>query len=198
MNVTKTFTFQDGSVLKIIQDDDPQHPREDDNNGTMVCFHKRYTLGDEADGINGHSYKSSDFSGYSDLKTQIQKDHDVVVILPLYLFDHSGLSLATDDTHFRMADRHGWDWGQIGWIFATRENLKKMGHPDDVDPEKVATWLRGEVDTYHRFLSGDVYGFVLHNPPCKECGGEGEESDSCWGFYGSNPTENGSSDHRDE
>lgn len=33
-------------VLVIQPDDDPLNPREDDNFGKMVCFHRRYHLGD--------------------------------------------------------------------------------------------------------------------------------------------------------
>ena len=35
--------------LKIVQDTDPESPRTWDNLGTMVCFHKRYELGDKTD-----------------------------------------------------------------------------------------------------------------------------------------------------
>lgn len=42
-------------TLVILPDDDPINPREDrDNFGRMICFHSRYTLGDE------HQYKDSD------------------------------------------------------------------------------------------------------------------------------------------
>ncbi len=35
-------------TLSVVPDDDPVSPREDrDNFGTIVCFHRRYTLGDE-------------------------------------------------------------------------------------------------------------------------------------------------------
>lgn len=196
-------TFKDGSVLKIIADESPESPREWNNNGTMVCFHRQYNLGDK------HDYKQSDFSiaisagnGWDALRVQIEKDHDDVVILPLYLFDHSGLSIATDDTKFRQCDRAGWDWGQVGFIFATRENLKKGGHPDNVDPVKVETWLRGEVEIYDQFLRGDIFGFTLRAPPthCDACSHdeEGEVTDSCWGFYGDDPVENGMIDHLSE
>jgi hypothetical protein len=192
MHVAKTFNLTNHRVLNIIADDDPESPRECDNNGTMVCFHGRYNLGDK------HDYRSEDFSGWEALKAQIEEDHDVVVILPLYLFDHSGITISTDDTQFRMADGAGWDWGQVGWIFATRENLKKGGHPDDVEVDKVETWLRGEVETYNQFLRGEIYGFQLHGKPCPTCEDEGEVTDSCWGFYGSNPLENGMRDHLGE
>jgi len=41
-----------GFTINIQLDNDPQDPREWDNLGTMVCFHKRYSLGDK------HRYSS--------------------------------------------------------------------------------------------------------------------------------------------
>lgn len=42
-------------TLFVIPDDDPMNPREEyDNFGTMVCFHRRYTLGDK------HNYHSAE------------------------------------------------------------------------------------------------------------------------------------------
>jgi hypothetical protein len=50
-------------VLFVVNDDTPQHPRaEQDNLGTMICFHSRYNLGDE------HSFhEPDDFLNNSDL-----------------------------------------------------------------------------------------------------------------------------------
>ena len=36
-------------VLSIIQDVDAEDPRNWDNLGTMICFHRRYSLGDKHD-----------------------------------------------------------------------------------------------------------------------------------------------------
>ena len=33
-------------LLVVQQDDSPFNPREDDNFGKMVCFHRQYSLGD--------------------------------------------------------------------------------------------------------------------------------------------------------
>ena len=41
-------------TLLVREDTGAASPREDDNFGTMVCFHSRYSLGDE------HSHKSPD------------------------------------------------------------------------------------------------------------------------------------------
>ena len=62
--------------------------------------------------------------------------------------------------------------------------------------EQIREYLRGEVETYDQYLTGDVYGFeyqeVLVYPDGRE---EVVEEDSCWGFYGSDPATNGIADH---
>ena len=41
-------------LLVVQQDDSPFNPREDDNFGKMVCFHRQYSLGDH------HNYIDKD------------------------------------------------------------------------------------------------------------------------------------------
>ena len=52
-------------VLRIIQDENPYNPREDDNLTKMVCFHNRYDLGDK------HNYNKDDYSSWDELKKTI-------------------------------------------------------------------------------------------------------------------------------
>lgn len=187
MNATKTIEFSDGTTLNIFQDCDPESPRSWDNNGIMVCFHSRYILGDE------HNHKTpQDFREWMD-----EQGNDIIACLPLYLYDHSGLTISTGP--FTCP----WDSGQVGWIIATRESLESGGHNvDELDVEQVKKWLQGEVDTYDQYLRGDIHGFTLNAPPvqCSDCGHveKGEELDSCWGFYGDDPVENGMADHLEE
>jgi hypothetical protein len=197
MHLLKTLKFEDGRSLEIHNDEDPMHPRtEFDNLGTMVCFHRRYNLGDEAD---GHGYKSDDFSGWDALQAKIKEDHPGCVILPLYLFDHSGLTIRTTSEQFRACDSQGWDWGQVGFIFISREKInEEYGDHGGRTDEQIETYLRGEVETYDQYLTGDIWGFIVRGKPCEACDGKGEESDSCWGFWGSDPAENGMIDHFDE
>ena len=55
--------------LKIEQDTDPMNPRTDwDNITTIICFHKRYELGDKTE------YKSDNFDSWDELKEQIESD----------------------------------------------------------------------------------------------------------------------------
>jgi len=154
-------------LIKILQDNEPENPREWDNLGTIICFHKKYALGDQ------HSYSSNDFNSWDELKNQINKDHKIAVIIPIYMYDHSGTTIKT--TPFSCP----WDSGQIGFIFVSKEKaLQEYGGCVVTKKlkERLAQRLLGEVETYDQYLTGDVYGFQITL--------DNEELDSCWGYYG--------------
>ncbi len=56
--VADTFEHK-GLTIKLIQDQDASSPREDDNAGTMVCWHRRYKLGDEQRTDNPSDWEDS-------------------------------------------------------------------------------------------------------------------------------------------
>lgn len=180
----KTIPLTEGRTFEIFQDFDPENPRNWDNLSTMVCFHKRYDLGDK------HDYNKSDFQTWSDLRARIEKDHDPAVCIPLYMFDHSGVSIGAGwetEMRFRQADGAGWDWGQIGYVFVSKEKVRKEYLKKRLSKktiERATRCVMAEVETYNQWQQGDVYGFVLKDAA-------GETIDSCWGFYGSDPAENG-------
>ena len=97
-------------VLAIVRDSDPESSREWDNIGTMVCFHNKYNLGDQ-----DHGYDKDDYSNWNELEAAIWEEEAPVVVLPLYLYDHSGITISTS----RFSSR--WDSGQIGFIFAKKK-----------------------------------------------------------------------------
>lgn len=159
-----------GYNIEIEQDElNQDSPRNWDNLGTIVCFHKRYNLGD-----TDHGYKSADYTSWDELETAIRKDNDVAIILPIYMYDHSGITINT--TGFSCP----WDSGQIGFIYVSKETARKEYGWKNITKErkeKLAEYLRNEVKTYDQFLTGDVWGFVIKDDT-------DEEVDSCWGFYG--------------
>ena len=164
MNVIKTLKHK-GYTIKVVQDEEPQSPREFDNLGKMVCFHKRYTLPNET------SHKSTDYSGWNGLQNLIH-DESPEVILPVYMYDHSGLTINT--TGFSCP----WDSGQIGFIFASKQDVtKEFGEVTSEVVTKVKKVLEAEVKEYSDFLEGNVYGFVVESA-------DGNQIDSCWGFIG--------------
>lgn len=159
-----------GIVLKIHPDTDPSNPRDDDNAGTMVCFHKRYSLPNES------KLNSADFNGWEALEKHLRKELRAVIVLPIYMYDHSGLAFSTK------AFRCPWDSGQVGFIYVTRETILREFAPGNKKLSKKALdlatkYLEGEVETYHQFSSGGVYGYEVEDA-------DGQHLDSCWGFYG--------------
>ena len=170
-------------VLGIYQDENPESPREWDNLGIMLCGHKRYELGDEQP-------KSRE-----ELDERLE-ELDPVIRLPLWLLDHSGLAMQTGSF---AEDAQQWDSGQVGWIVATKKDIldnftgydkngKRKPMKTKMTPQMVKDAeriLRGEVETYSKYLGGFVYGFVIEKKDtCDKCQNvSSEHIDSCWGFY---------------
>jgi len=163
-------------LIEIEQDENTDCPRSWDNLGTMVCFHRHYRLGDK------HNYTHANYSGWDEMEKDIIKCENVGVILPLYLYDHSGITMNT--TGFNCY----WDSGQVGFIFVSKEKiLKELGGKIVTKKlkEKVTQNLIDEVEMYDQYLRGDVYGYRIHKITECDLGGEHkEELDSCWGYYG--------------
>lgn len=159
-------TIQVGSTtIELVRDTDPINPREHDFHlGEMICFHRRYTLGDK------HKYTSDMFSGWADMRKKLEKTH---IMLPLFLYDHGGITIST--THFNCP----WDSGQVGYIAASKDKVRSEYNVKAITPairKKVIQVLLGEVDEYDKYITGEVYGYRIFR--------DGEEIDSCWGFYG--------------
>lgn len=170
--MTPIETFAVGNkVVEIHADEDPMDPRGDDNMGVMVCFHSRYRLPHEAE------YRSEDYKGWAEMEAAITEAEDVAVILPVYMYDHSGLAFRT--TRFDC----GWDSGQVGFIYVSKAKVKDEYGAITKDTVARATKiLVGEVETYHQYSSGDVYGYIVKR--FSDTSMEDEVLDSCWGFYG--------------
>jgi len=229
-------------TLKIVHDDDAQSPREWDNLGKMMCWHRRYNFGDKNDFSNQHDFlvnlvydniptkdiisfvkngKASDlkliydnsarewdlqayndyfkkwYTEYSteaplDIKDGVLADailenmstknlitmiEEIAVIRPLHLYDHSIQSISMQSFIGR-AHHANWDSGQVGWVYATHEDIKKeYGDISPASIDKALKLLNSEVETYDHYIKGEVYGFQLYDK-------KGEQIDSCWGFIG--------------
>src|SRR5690606_25538730 len=90
--------------LKIVQHGDAENPREWDNLGTMVCSHSRYNLGDEDGQEKAKALVRSHFSDHILDEYDLHNPAEVlllllrsnlVIFLPLYLYDHSGITMRT-------------------------------------------------------------------------------------------------------
>lgn len=155
--------------IEIIQDEMPESPRTSvDNLGKLVCFHNRYRLGDI------HNISSFDFTCWADLKKKLIKTENAIIVLPVYMYDHSGITISTKPFSCRF------DSGQIGFIYATRADILNEFQCKLITKkiiEKAYNILLSEIETYDQFLRGDVYGYKITDE-------DNNEIDSCWGFYG--------------
>ena len=167
-------------TIVIYQDENPSNPREEFCNfGRMICFHKRYNLGDNK--IESYEQDASDFQRF------IKRGQNVVC-LPLYLFDHSGLTISVDKGMFVAVDSYGWDWGLLGWIYVTKEMIRnefKVRRVTKKLIDDVKKVLVNEVEIYDQFLRGEVYGYeVFGKDKENQLETYSNFEDSCWGFFG--------------
>jgi hypothetical protein len=138
-------------------DEYSDNPREWECIGDMICFHKRYDLGDK------HQFNSPD-----DLMDFLNDNKNEIVYLPIYAYEHGGITISTKPYSCQ------WDSGQVGVIYAYRDKLKKHGYKTDDEIEYV---LNQEVKTFDDYLRGECYGFTLYDD-------SGEMLESVGGFLG--------------
>jgi hypothetical protein len=144
-------------TINIMQDEDSESPRDWDNIGTMVCWHRKYHLGDEQPKVDPSVFIN-----------QLPSD---TIILPLYLYDHSGLAISCSPFSC------SWDSGQVGVIYCSLEKARSeyIGTDQEIR-EKIISYMISEVDTYNFYLQGDVAVFVIEDE-------NGLTIDSAGGYY---------------
>lgn len=153
-------TLDNGYKVKVVADTDPESPREWCNAGTVALLDRcRYNFGDE--------------TLSRDAIQDIINDPSMIV-LPIYMYDHSGITINT--TGFSCQ----WDSGQVGIIYISRKDaIKEWGKTicTRAVVQRARDYLKGEIKALDQYITGSVYGYRVLDP-------EGDETDSCWGFYG--------------
>ena len=155
-----------GHKVEIDYDQMADSPREWENLGTMICFHRRYTLGDK------HGLDASSFEGWEDMQAHLEKEYDGV-LLPVYMYDHSGIALSTGSFGCP------WDSGQVGFIGCSKADIRKWYQIKRITKktaQRAEEALRQEVETYSKYVNGEVYHVRITTL-------DGEYVDSCGGFY---------------
>jgi hypothetical protein len=152
-------TLESGHRIVIWHDSDSDSPRNWENLGTFQVYHRRYRSPDPIVREPPHINKNE-------------------IGLKVWGYDHGGIVYATGDTNpFHCP----WDSGFAGIIFCSRAKARVWlgtGRLTKKHEDKVREILEQEVQIYNQWANGEVYGFTVFDP-------EGEELDSCGGFYGS-------------
>lgn len=137
-------------------------PRDWDNLGTFYHVHPRYDLGNcRVDDYNHLLDKLTPFDGYDEPKTAQKWFRANYIIIPVYLMDHSGLSISWNS----FGDP--WDSGQVGWYVVSKEEVRKEYGWERLTVErisKVKEYMRSELETYNQWLTGDVWYYCVENP----------------------------------
>ena len=161
-------------IYEIERDEYPSNPRtEEDNITTMICFHKRYNLGDK------HDFNSRDYESWEEMEEAVRNHYEVLALKPLYLYDHSGITISTSPFSCNF------DSGKIGFVIVDRDNLQRIsGDADGHNELNLDEYIEAEVKTYDQYLTGEVYGFNVYEIETCSLGHEHKTLlDSCFGYY---------------
>lgn len=171
-------TVKVGSVVgSLYPDDYPSDPREEWENATTLAMpgHRRYELGDK-DARQRYAWCET-----IDELADALHDDGYVTLVPIYLYDHSGLAIRAG-AGFGEIDPQGWDSGIVGFGAMSADqwnaSMGAIWRGDPAQGEKMREIIIGEIETYGQYLSGDVYSVVI------EHAATGEILDSCGGFHG--------------
>lgn len=162
----ETIQVSDDLRIRIEQDTDAESPGTWDNVGEIAYCSSRETLGTEnvsRDRLDEISRGIRDGS---------------LIGLPVYAYVHSGATIRAGKPFTCQ-----WDSGQSGFVYTTkakaiREFGKKIATHAVI--ERTLERLKGEVETFDQWLTGDVYGYVVE----RRVMGGWDQVDSCWGFFG--------------
>jgi len=146
------------NIISIQYDDNPENPREWDNICIIHIGHKRYCFGDK---------NYNDYESIEEARKEAKNNGDV--ILPLYMYDHSGITISL--TPFSCP----WDSGQIGFVQIPRKKMLKEFNKKIFTKklkEKALEIAKNEVEILDSYISGNVYGYIIN-----------EYEYSCWGYY---------------
>jgi hypothetical protein len=108
------------------------NPREYDNLGTIVAWHRRYAFSDNdvSTTINGGQLTlvkldedlAVSGSSWNALKYELIKA-GAAIVLPVYLYDH-GVQVLSTESFIGRVHHAEWDSGQVGFIFVTKAKLR--------------------------------------------------------------------------
>ena len=196
-------TTTDGRKLRLVIEEDlfPDDPRSWDNIGTMLCCHRDYHLGDcnsneeteqqlaEICRKYGKSDEEIDKMAFAE-EVQFILNQDDVCGFPLWLYDHSGISMST-------TRQSAWDSSFVGLIFVEKDSyLAQMGLKEDIYWKvRAEKTLESEIEIYNDFLEGNVCQWLLYEPTIiirqsmdgkelsREIDEEGKEVDGIGGYY---------------
>jgi hypothetical protein len=111
-----------------------------------------------------------------------KKERGARVVLPLIVYEHSGITIRVGHVGSVAGDAAGWDTSFVGYIFDTPEQVEQcigdMSNRSEADQLEIVTKaLHAEIEGYASYLEGDVTWFKVVDE-------ETDYHESCGGFIG--------------
>lgn len=124
-------------TLTVEQSDYPESPREWDNLCTMVCWHRRCSLGDKhgfhsmlefmldlyRDVMGESWFEKHESDDWSDVYHSLSES-DLILIKPINAYEHGGITISTSNG-YPYNDR--WDAGCVGFVYVTKKTIFEAG-----------------------------------------------------------------------
>jgi hypothetical protein len=155
-------------------DYEANNPREWSVFSRLFCWHPNYILGDEqfvnAEGRGAVDKGGAQFETIEDVYNHIVEQGGVNII-PLFLYDHSGISLIAGPTIETLSpedvstagrnlfDSAGWDTSWVGFAFTTPQSIAESRCPED----EIDALMRDEIRIYSSYLRGEVYFYCVED-----------------------------------
>jgi hypothetical protein len=162
-----------GYTVTVSDDPDVPDPREEFAGCGLVLSHKRYNWPNDAD-IN-----FGIFDGWGDIAAELRMHFGALVVVPVWAYDHSGVSFSTGERTGQFADR--WDSGQAGLAYVTAEQwTATQGCGWDGSEEQAGVARRliaAEIATWAAWAGGETFRYQITGP-------DGEDAGSCCGYIG--------------
>jgi len=189
----ETFELRNGRKLVIEYCDFAESPREWDNLTKCIFFGNYKHIGDK------HNFDfDTQFDSRQDFIDRgediIKKHFDAVLVKAVHLYEHSGTSISTN---YGYPYDCRWDSGTIGFVVITKEDLRNEYKWKVITQKRLdSVWdninnvMDSEIDILSDYIGGQVYQFEILDE-------NGEQEDSCGGFYGSDISKNGILEHID-
>ena len=155
---------------EVLRDYCAENPRDEGFNiAVFACWHKKYRLGDFLR-IVDDGYESFWNGLVEDTFEEIMEEmpvekcqevlKDYYVWMPLWLYDHSGLTIRASEKN-PFSDT--WDSMFVGWAVVSKDDMLKYGVDEDRWRDEAYKTIKEEVEDYDAYLRGDVFTYEVYS-----------------------------------
>ena len=173
---------------ELVYDLDATNPRECDNLGTILIAARlsHWIANANRDSAVDTSipFGNSPYEHWENLRhEQLNlKKSEIAIAYPITKYEHGEISLS-------LGYKQGWDYCVIGFIYITKETLRKEYGVDRITKsiiERAKNCLQSELDMLTAWLNGDCYGWRVEEYALTDDGLDWkgvDVLDACWGYF---------------